>query len=171
MPLCHLALLNQQVATVRPGKRGLEPLLGCDAVRIAWCYCFRGFGDAHSNPPGNAIMAQITNKPPENFWPMSLAHLAQPYITAEDDYVTIGEISSEPVNGFAGNRMFFTALVPKGEINEVVAARGGIGTEIRCWGPRPDVDPEGGYDGAVWIDASRDAVKKYVTAVNSWRGL
>src|SRR5207253_7758784 len=108
------------------------------------------------------------NKPPENFWPMSLAHLAQPYITAEDDYVTIGEISSEPVNGFAGNRMFFIALVPKGEINEVVAARGGIGTEIRCWGPRPDVDPEGGYDGSFWIDGPAGASKKYETIVNSW---
>lgn len=76
----------------------------------------------------------MATRPPDTFWPVSLAHLARPYITPADEHVTIAEISSESVNGFAGYRCLFTALVPKDKINQVLLAPGGIGTEIRCWG-------------------------------------
>ena len=36
----------------------------------------------------------------DSFWPASLAHLTAPYLTDSSEYVTIGEISSEPANGF-----------------------------------------------------------------------
>ncbi len=89
-------------------------------------------------------------------------------MTADDEHVTIAEISSEPVNDFAGYRCLFTALVPKDRIDHVLAASGGIGTEIRCWGPGPCVDPEGGYDGSFWIDGPTGSSEKYETIVNSW---
>lgn len=114
-------------------------------------------------------MAQISASLQQNFWPSSLAHLAEPWIAAEDERVTIAEISSDPVNGFAGNRLLFTALVPKDEVDQVLTAPGGIGTEVRCWGPRPDVDPEGGYDGSFWINGPAGSSKKYETIVNSWQ--
>jgi hypothetical protein len=110
----------------------------------------------------------MANPPPDGFWPASLAHLAGPYITPADEYVTIAEISSEPVNGFTGYRCLFTALVPNNEINQVLVAPGGIGTEIRCWGPYPCVDPEGGYDASFSIDGPAGSSKKYETIINSW---
>lgn len=114
-------------------------------------------------------MAQIMGSSLENFWPISLAHLARPHITAQGEYVTIAEVSSEPVEGFAGNRLRYTALVPRDEVDQVLRAPGGIGTEIRCWGPRPDVPPEGGYDGSFWIEGPAGSSKRYETIINSWQ--
>jgi hypothetical protein len=44
----------------------------------------------------------------DSFWPHPLRHCVHPLVASADEEVTIGEISGEAVEGFAGNRMLFT---------------------------------------------------------------
>jgi hypothetical protein len=41
------------------------------------------------------------------YWPPPLAHCGQPLLDPVGEYVTIGEITSEPRNNFKGNRMLY----------------------------------------------------------------
>src|SRR5208282_2415239 len=66
----------------------------------------------------------------DDFWPASLAHLIKPYLSDSSQYVTIGEISSEPLNNFPGTRLLYTAMVPVDEADECLARPGGIGHGI-----------------------------------------
>lgn len=100
-----------------------------------------------------------------DFWPASLAHLATPYLRDTDDEIVIGEISSDPVDGFSGHRHLFTALVPVPELQEVLTTAGGIGPEVECWGPHPCVPPEGGYEPRFWIAGNE---RRYETLINAW---
>jgi hypothetical protein len=71
-------------------------------------------------------MAEIDDE----FWPASPAHLKEPYLSDSSQYVTIGEISSEPVDNFPGTRLLYTAMVPADEAAECIARQGGIGQGI-----------------------------------------
>jgi hypothetical protein len=66
-------------------------------------------------------------KLPEDSWPAPLAHCAQVLVSSSDEFVTIGEITSEPINEFRGTRMLYGALVPSGEVDSVLKNVGGIG--------------------------------------------
>ena len=62
---------------------------------------------------------------PDGFWPPSLEHLAHPFLSDLDEYVTLAEISSNPINGHPGNRFLFTAFVPNEKLDGVLGAAGG----------------------------------------------
>jgi hypothetical protein len=106
--------------------------------------------------------------PRADFWPLPLAHLSQPFLTDLDEYVTIGEISSEPINGFSGSRRLFTAFIPNDKVNAILTASGGIQTEVRCWGPAPCVGLEGGYRGTFWIEGVGNPADRYETPLCTW---
>src|SRR5580704_14694812 len=104
----------------------------------------------------------------ENSWPGPLGHCGRPLVTSADEEVTIGEISGEAIEGFTGNRMLFTALVPLEEIESVLKAVGGIGHGV-------SFDPEGGAFGTgdsrypVFSIHGSDSSKRFETLVHSWR--
>jgi hypothetical protein len=64
---------------------------------------------------------------PLDFWPEPLGHCALPLVHTADEFVTIGEITSEPINGFRGTRMLYAAVVPLAEVDSVLKNVGGIG--------------------------------------------
>jgi len=106
-------------------------------------------------------------KQKNNFLPKSVTHLLKPYLYDSDDEVNIAEISSEPSNGYQGYRQIHTALIPFGELENVLNNPGGIGHEVEYNGPGPYVGKEGGYDDSFWVyGAERN--KKYETLINSW---
>jgi len=105
---------------------------------------------------------------PDDFWPPSLAHLAHPFLSDLDEYVTLAEISSDPINSHQGNRFMFTALVPQEKLDAVLSATGGIEPDLKSWGPGPCVDPEGGYTGSFWIQGPGGSSNRLETPVASW---
>src|SRR6266849_1432271 len=64
---------------------------------------------------------------PLDFWPEPLRHCALPLVNKTDEFATIGEITSEPINGFRGTRMLYAAVVPTAEVDSVLNNVGGIG--------------------------------------------
>lgn len=111
-------------------------------------------------------MAEI----PDNFWPASLAHLTLPYLTASSQYVTLGEISGEPANGFSGTRLLYTAMVPVAEADECLARPGGIGHGISHLTGQEIYDSAGGNPtAAFWVESRRPDHKRYQALVESWR--
>ena len=68
-------------------------------------------------------------------WPASLAHLKGP--CAVHDTVLVGLVSSDPEGPYYGFVRLHTALVPLADVDKVLQAPGGIGQEVRCWGPHP----------------------------------
>lgn len=111
-------------------------------------------------------MAQID----ENFWPASLAHLTAPYLNDSSQYVTIGEISSEPASGYPGTRLLHTAMVPAAEADECLTRPGGMGHGISHLNGQEVYEPTGGSPtGAFWVESRRPDHKRYQALVESWR--
>ena len=106
----------------------------------------------------------------DDFWPASLAHLMGPYLSDSSQYVTIGEISSDPVNNFLGTRLLYTAMVPEDEADECLARPGGIGHGISHLKGQPVYDPAGGNPSAAfWVESRRPDHKRYQSLVESWQ--
>ncbi len=106
----------------------------------------------------------------EDFWPASLAHLTKPYLSDSSQHVTIGEISSEPVNNFPGTRLLYTAMVPADETGECLCRPGGIGHGISNLKGQPVYDPAAGNpSGAFWVESRRPDHKRYQSLVESWQ--
>jgi hypothetical protein len=63
----------------------------------------------------------------DDLWPRPLQHCTRCLATDVDQEITIGEVTSEPVDGFTGNRMLYTALVPLTEVDSILRTLGGIG--------------------------------------------
>lgn len=104
------------------------------------------------------------------FWPASLAHLTLPYVDASSQYVTIAEISSEPVNGYPGTRLLYTAMVPKDEVQECLERTAGMGHgvssgsgEMEFAGTPPSPTT------AFWVESRRADGKRYQSLVETWR--
>ncbi len=111
-------------------------------------------------------MAQID----DDFWPASLVHLTWPYLSDSSQYVTIGEISSEPVNNYPGTRLLYTAMVPADEADECLARPGGIGHGISHLKGQLVYDPLGGSPSAAfWVESRRPDHKRYQSLVESWQ--
>lgn len=81
-------------------------------------------------------------EPANDFWPAPLRHCANPLVNPADEYVTIGEISSNEINGYRGNRLFYTALVPFDKVEPLLKAVGGIGHGIFSESRHPNPNPE-----------------------------
>jgi hypothetical protein len=104
------------------------------------------------------------------FWPASLAHLTLPYVDASSQYVTIAEISSEPVNGYPGTRLLYTAMVPKDEVQECLERTAGMGHgvsngsgEMEFAGTPPSPTS------AFWVESRRADGKRYQSLIETWR--
>jgi hypothetical protein len=106
----------------------------------------------------------------DDFWPASLAHLTKSYLNDSSQYVTIGEISSEPLNNFPGTRLLYSAMVPADEADECLARPGGIGHGISYLKGQPVYDPAGGSPSAAfWVESRRPDHKRYQSLVESWQ--
>jgi hypothetical protein len=69
----------------------------------------------------------MTIQLPLGSWPEPLKHCGQPLVSESDEFITIGEITSELINGFRGTRMLYGALVPTDKLDRVLKNLGGIG--------------------------------------------
>ena len=105
-------------------------------------------------------MSQIDNK----FWPASLAHLALPYLADSTQYVVIGEISSESVNGYPGSRLLYTAMIPADDVEECLTRVGGIGHGVSHGGGQA-ASPSAAF----WVESLRPDHRRYQALVESWR--
>jgi hypothetical protein len=64
------------------------------------------------------------------YWPPPLAHCGQLLLNPTDEYVTIGEIMSEPRNNFKANRILYTALVPAESLDTVLNTESGLLSDV-----------------------------------------
>ena len=102
-----------------------------------------------------------------NWLPKCLAHLNQQYVRSTDDFVTIGEISSESHNGYKGTREIFTALVPLDRVQAVLNNPGGIGHQVESAGPRPSVKKGNSFKSDFWVRGI-DSEERFEPLVVSW---
>lgn len=103
-----------------------------------------------------------------SYWPESLGHLNAPYDDGTSDFVVIAKIDDSPINAYKGCLTVSTALVPIDQVDEVLAAKGGIGWQVRSWGPLPVVNEGQVYDTDFWVDGRRDRKETFQTIVNAW---
>jgi hypothetical protein len=106
----------------------------------------------------------------DNFWPASLAHLTEPYLSDSSQYVTLGEISGELANGFPGTRLLYTAMVPASEAHLCLEQPGGIGHGISSdKGLLGNDSAADQPSAAFWVESRRPDRKRYQALVESWR--
>ena len=103
---------------------------------------------------------------PLDFWPEPLRHCALPLVSTADEFVTIGEITSEPINGFRGTRMLYAAVVPTAEVDSVLKNMGGVGHGVfsHCQGQTGSDDER---DPDFWISGPNG--KRFEPLVHSWK--
>jgi len=104
----------------------------------------------------------------DTWLPKCLAHLDEPYLKDTDEFVVIGELSSEERNGYSGIRQLHTILVPIDRIGEVLTAPGGIGWEVKSWGPSPVVDEGEVYTSDFWVQGPEGWNDRLEPLVVSW---
>lgn len=103
-----------------------------------------------------------------SYWPESLRHLNAPYDDGTSDFVVIAKTDDAPINAYKGCLKVSTALVPIDQVNDVLAAKGGIGWQVRSWGPLPVVNEGQVYDTHFWIEGRGDRKEKFQTIINAW---
>jgi hypothetical protein len=86
-----------------------------------------------------------------NAWPAPLAHCGKPLLDPLHDYVTIGEISSQPAGGYMGNRFSYTALVRPQDLSAVLNLEGGINCDVQTGSPLPVEAPTADFLPRFWI--------------------
>jgi hypothetical protein len=106
----------------------------------------------------------------DDFWPASLAHLTELYLSDSSQYVTIGEIGSEPLNSFPGTTLLYTAMVPADEADECLARPGGIGHGISHLTGQLVYDTAGtNLPATFWVESRRPDHTRYQSLVESWQ--
>lgn len=103
-----------------------------------------------------------------DYWPKAVAHLGNPLCVDDSEEITVAEISEAPVNGYRGFRKATTALVPLERLDEVLNHPGGIGHEVRSWGPMPCVREGQTYSTSFWIDGRKGTDERFETFVQAW---
>jgi len=104
-----------------------------------------------------------------SYWPKSVAHLGEPYYDGVSEKVVIAETSDAPFNGYKGVRKLATALIPLQQVEEILSARGGIGWEVKSWGPCPCVESGRSYDTSFWIEGRKEIKgERFQTVINTW---
>lgn len=105
----------------------------------------------------------------ESTWlPQCLRHINEPYLKDSDDAVVIGELSSADRNGNVGTSFLHTALVPMDRLEEVLAAQGGIGWNVKSWGPGPIVDEGETYKSDFWVEGPAGMDDRLEPLVVGW---
>lgn len=102
----------------------------------------------------------------DGFWPGPLKHCGRPLVSDTDEEIVIGEVTSEPVNGFAGNRMLFTAMVPLKEVASILGTVGGIGHGVDSEAQRPAYGTADRYFPAFTI--AGPGSKRFESLVHTW---
>ncbi|MBL8230558.1 MAG: hypothetical protein JNL98_18855 [Bryobacterales bacterium] len=102
-----------------------------------------------------------------DFWPASLRHLSKPYSNSADGHVLVARVSSEPSGAYPGFECLHTALVPLPEVGAILNTPGGIGQEVRCWGPRPTHLGQARRND-FWVDGAIVG-QQYEALVHTWR--
>lgn len=105
---------------------------------------------------------------PDQYWPKAVAHLQAPYDDGASDHIIIAEINDAPHNGYTGVRLVRTALIPLDLVDEVLSTPGGIGYEVKSWGPLPCVSEGQIYDTSFWVDGRKGRNERFQTIINSW---
>jgi len=106
----------------------------------------------------------------EKAWPRPLLHCGRPLVASADEELTIGEITGEAVDGFPGNRMLFTALVPLEELELVLKAVGGIGHGVSFDAGDGSIRAgDGGAPVSGFSIYGPDGSKRFESLVHSWR--
>jgi hypothetical protein len=103
----------------------------------------------------------------DDFWPPPLRHCGHPLLSSVVEEVTIGEISGEPVDGFQGNRMLFTALVPLEDVDVVLKTVGGIGHGVSL--SSVSSSGEGNRRSPVFSIQGPGGSQNFESLVHSWR--
>ena len=107
---------------------------------------------------------------PAGYWPASLAHLAQPYVEPDAEYVCVGEISEAPIGGYVGYRSVSVALVPLADLSQVLESTAATGHEVQSHGPLPIVDDgDPPHKSGFWVEGF-ERESRYESIVNHWRG-
>jgi hypothetical protein len=96
-------------------------------------------------------IGSVSTQVAADFWPRPLQHCSRPLVTENDDEITIGEVTSQPVVGFAGNRMLYTAMVPHEEVASVLRAPSGIGHGVSSDARHPALGIEQSYAPPFWV--------------------
>lgn len=103
------------------------------------------------------------------YWPESIRHLAAPYDDGASEHVVIAEINDDELCGYKGAKRVYTALIPIGIVDDVLTSPGGIGWEVRSWGPLPTVGEGQIYDTRFWIDGRKSSDERFQTIINGWK--
>jgi hypothetical protein len=81
--------------------------------------------------------AQPANEPlASGLWPPPLAHCGEPLVKVSDEWITVAEVTSEPANGYKGNRLLYTGLISKANVSAVLGSIGGIHNNVSLAGLR-----------------------------------
>jgi hypothetical protein len=96
-----------------------------------------------------------------------LAHCGKPLVDATDDRITIAEITDEPINGYTGTRMLFTALVPMEELDAVMSSVDGLGQGIRTDSGDRAVAADGAHSPSFWVYGMQDK-KRFESLIHHW---
>jgi hypothetical protein len=122
------------------------------------------------SPHSSIIYSQFMAMIDDDFWPGSLIHLTKSYLHESSQYVTIGEISGEPINNYPGTRLLYAAMVPADEADECLARPGGIGHGISHINEQIADEAAGGNPtAAFWVESRRPDHKRYQSLVESWQ--
>jgi hypothetical protein len=114
----------------------------------------------------NAIAQELGDPLMPTEWPPPLAHCGQPLSQSTDEWITVAEITSEPANGYKGNRLLYTALIPKADVSAVLGSVGGIHNNVSLAGFQRAFGPSGECSPQFWINGANG--EKYETLVHTW---
>ena len=103
---------------------------------------------------------------PLGTWPPPLAHCGEPLSLSTDEWITVAEVTSEPANGYKGNRLLYTALVPPEDVATVLEIKGGIRDNVSLSKFQRAFGPNGEHAPHFWIEGADGA--KYETLVHTW---
>lgn len=103
----------------------------------------------------------------QDAWPQPLAHCGKPLVEPADDRVTIAELSDEPINGYNGTRMLYTALVPMENLDSVMTTIDGLGQSIRTISEDRSFNEDGTFAPTFWMYGLK-GTKRFESLVNSW---
>lgn len=109
----------------------------------------------------------MSNPLPKTAWPAPLAHCGKLLVDAMDDRITIAEITDEPINGYTGTRMLFTALVPIEDLDAVMSSIDGLGQGIRTDPGGRAFAPDGAHSPSFWVYGMQGK-KRFESLIHHW---
>lgn len=115
-----------------------------------------------SSQQGDSMSTQVA----DDFWPQPLQHCSRPLVTENDEEITIGEVTSQPIAGFTGNRMLYAAMVPLKEVDSVLRAPSGIGHGVSSDPKHPAFRTEESYSPPFCVEGPNS--RRFESLVHSW---